>query len=457
LLTQSKITSGLQCRKRLWALVHRPPAHNDGTRDLRRNIRMRVLEQALKHVSEQATLNVAVEHQGVRVIVDALVPFEQGLKLISVRSAGGVKAHHLNALAIQWVVAEGAGHPLNRAEIIHINVDHNGPLTEPLYLTVDVTTDVQRMAAEIGDELPQLVGCIDGDEPDPEPGRHCFHPYTCPFAGECHPEAPHHTLNELYRVKARVLNKIKSRGIEYIKDIPDDIPLPPIPARQRQACRLDSIVLGPGLTSALDAISFPAAFIDFEAIQPAIPPWTGCRPFAMIPVQVSIHKVEADGTMTHHEWLAEDNLDPQPPLARWVANAIEGAATLIAYHASFEKSILAKLASVAPQEDAKALRDAMDRFVDLLPMMRNHVYHPEFRGRFNLKTIVAVLLPDLAYSTLEVQRGDVASMLLEEFIVHGQPMDASLRAKRRDSLLRYCERDTLSLVELVRLLRISTA
>jgi hypothetical protein len=212
------------------------------------------------------------------------------------------------------------------------------------------------------------------------------------------------------------------------------------------------MVLEPGLKKALDTISYPAAFIDFEAIQPSIPPWSGCRPFGLIPVQVSIHRVEADGSMIHHEWLAENTRDPRPALAQWVAETIAGSATLVAYHATFEQNILARLASFVPDKEARILLDSRERFVDLLPMMRDYVYHPDFRGRFNLKTIVSVLLPDLAYSNLKVQRGDVASMLLEEFIVHGVPNGASERSERRGELLRYCERDTLALVELVRLL-----
>ena len=153
--------------------------------------------------------------------------------------------------------------------------------------------------------------------------------------------------------------------------------------------------------------------------------------------------------------MAEDTRDPRPALSRWVAEAIEGAATLVAYHATFEQNILARLASFAPEREAAILLDSRERFVDLLPMMRDYVYHPDFRGRFNLKTIVSVLLPDLAYSNLKVQRGDVASMLLEDFIVHNEPHEASERSVRRGELLRYCERDTLALVELVRLLRAS--
>ena len=45
---------------------------------------------------------------------------------------------------------------------------------------------------------------------------------------------------------------------------------------------------------------------------------------------------------------------------------------------------------------------AFDRTVDLLPVVRNHAYHPDFRGSFSLKSVVPALLPHLAYDDLEV-------------------------------------------------------
>jgi hypothetical protein len=135
-----------------------------------------------------------------------------------------------------------------------------------------------------------------------------------------------------------------------------------------------------------------------------------------------------------------------------LAGQLHDAATLVAYHASFEASVIRQLIAAATPADAKVLTEANRRFVDLLPIVRNHVYHPDFRGRFGLKGVVEALLPTLSYADLQVSRGDEASLLLEALILHGRPNDTSKRSAIRDSLLAYCERDTLVMVQLDALL-----
>jgi len=126
---------------------------------------------------------------------------------------------------------------------------------------------------------------------------------------------------------------------------------------------------------------------------------------------------------------------------------------LVAYHATFEKNIIARLTGFCSTEQAAVLKQANSNFVDLLPLMRNHVYHPQFRGRFNLKRVVQALLPDHSYDDLAVKRGDDASRLLEFLLLGNGPSDDTDMEEIRDALLAYCERDTLVLLKLEALLR----
>jgi hypothetical protein len=156
---------------------------------------------------------------------------------------------------------------------------------------------------------------------------------------------------------------------------------------------------------------------------------------------MSCHVLAADGRSAHHEHLADPGGDPRPALADAVVRACEGARTIVAYNASFEGRCLEHLAVAVPQR-AAALGVIRERLVDLLPVVRDHVYHPAFGGGFGLKAVAPALVPGAGYGDLEVVGGDIASALLETLLLAPGTLDPSDRANARTQLLAYCARDT---------------
>ena len=102
---------------------------------------------------------------------------------------------------------------------------------------------------------------------------------------------------------------------------------------------------------------------------------------------------------------------------------------------------------------ADRLRRIADRLVDLLPIVRNHVYHPDFGGSFSLKSVLPALVPDLRYDALAIRDGETASLELERLLFRGAELTLEALAELRANLLRYCQLDTLGLVKLLDRLR----
>ena len=391
-------------------------------------------------------------YEGIFVAVDILERMETGWCLIEVKSTGSVKPTHVQDSAIQRWVLEGLGHAVVRTEVMHLNTQGEGATPESLFIRKDTTTATGNLLSSIPLSVVKFRTVLEGELPEVEAGKHCRQPYVCEFFARCNATPKRHGLHELYRVKAKVLQGLRREGITEIAAIPTDTPLPAIARRQCQSIREGRMVVEPGLAVHLETIQLPAVFIDFEAINPALPPWDTTRPFSTIPVQVSMHSVDESGLTTHTEWLGAAGVDPRTELARVVLHGIEHAATLVAYHASFEKRVIRQLAELLPAEEGRRMLVATERFVDLLPLVRNHVYHPEFLGKFSLKSVIRALLPSLHYGDLEVQSGDVASVQLQHLIVHAQPEPGPARVQRRKDLLAYCERDTLVMVRLYQIL-----
>ena len=91
-----------------------------------------------------------------------------------------------------------------------------------------------------------------------------------------------------------------------------------------------------------------------------------------------------------------------------------------------------------------------DRLWDLLPVVRNHYYHPDFRGSFSIKNVLPALVPDEGWGELDIAGGQEAAMAYEQALATEDPQS---REKTFRNLRAYCAQDTLAMVKLMRALR----
>jgi hypothetical protein len=138
-----------------------------------------------------------------------------------------------------------------------------------------------------------------------------------------------------------------------------------------------------------------------------------------------------------------------PELIRQMIKACEGTNAITVYNVGFERGRIKEMAEAFP-EFADALANINDRLVDLLPIIRNHVYHPDFGGRFGLKYVLPVLVPELSYNDLEVAEGQAASSELAKLMFGGDDMSSEERERVRRNLLEYCKMDTWALVKMLK-------
>ena len=124
----------------------------------------------------------------------------------------------------------------------------------------------------------------------------------------------------------------------------------------------------------------------------------------------------------------------------------------MAYDAGFERDRIRELAAALPHLAAR-LEGLAARLVDLLPVVRNHVYHPDFGGSFSLKRVLPALVPESSYAGLAIAEGQTASLALAALLFHGDELTPPDRARLRADLLAYCHQDTWGLVKLLERLR----
>jgi len=470
MLSKSRLLAGLQCHKLLWLRVHERDAaelvpdaglqaiFDQGTRvgefaherfpggdvipyDDRR---VEATREAIAN-GARTLYEASFVADDVFVAVDILVCEDAGWRLIEVKSTTSVKDVHIADAAIQTRVLERAGLRVHAVEIMHLNRQCRYPDLSNLFVRADVTNRVRALLPTIPARIAEQLGVLRGPLPIVDTGPHCRTPYECPFQSRCLAPLPEHHVSTLYR-GGRHAAEFLAEGVQRIEDI--TIPLHGIQERQRRAVQSGQLVVDVGLADALAPFVSPIAFLDFETVSLAIPCWSGCSPYDTVPVQFSVHAEHAGG-MVHHAWLADGPEDPRRALALALLDACAGTKTVVAYNASFERGVIMGLATACP-DLAAPLAAVADRLVDLLPVVREHVYHPDFGGGFGLKAVLPALAGQ-GYSDLAFADGGSASAGLGRLVF--EPMAAAERDTLRRDLLAYCERDTWGLVLLLRRLR----
>jgi predicted RecB family nuclease len=468
--------AGLQCHKLLWWMVHEPTAPklrpdelvqaamDRGTRvteiargyvpggvmiDLPYNAyteRLARTRQALED-GAPAVYEASFRADGVYVAVDILKRDTRGFRLIEVKSSTSVKDHYISDVAIQAHVLRQNGLDLVGTEVMHLNRECAYPDPSNLFVRSDVTETAGAIEESVPRWVAEQVEMLQGPVPNVPIGPHCTTPYECPFMARCWPTLPPHHVSTLYKMKRRAL-ELDEQGYRTIYDLPENVPLSLIADRQRRAVQEGRIIVEPTLARALEVFVPPIAFLDFETVSLAVPVWEGCHPYDAVPVQFSCHVQEADGRVTHHEWLAEGPEDPRPALAERLVRACASARTVVAYNAGFERGRIEQMAQALPAL-AAPLQSIVARLVDLLPIVRNHVYHPDFGGSFGLKSVLPALVSELRYDNLAIADGGTASLELERLLFNGDGLAPEAKEQLRSNLLRYCHQDTWGLVKLL--------
>ena len=347
--------------------------------------------------------------EGIRTRVDVLRKSGPGTcNLIEVKSTTRVKPEHITDVAIQLYVAEGSGVPIDRAFLMHLNRDYvyegGDHDMRALFSAQDVTRAARTFAEErIPGELARMWAALQEQaEPDIATGPHCESPYRCSFYDYCHDAVE------------------QDSGQPFEPFVSDE------------------------LFDALGEIRLPAAFLDFETTNPAIPRYAGTRPYQAIPFQWSMRVLGRDGSLGHRWYLHDDGGDPREGVAASLLEAVPSHGSIVAY-SNYERTVLSGLARDLPGYSAR-LKDMSDRVVDLHRLVRSNFRHPDLAGSYSLKSVLPVLVPGMDYDDLDIADGMTAAasyaLLVDEVTAESD------RAAIRESLLAYCGMDTEAMVRI---------
>jgi predicted RecB family nuclease len=154
------------------------------------------------------------------------------------------------------------------------------------------------------------------------------------------------------------------------------------------------------------------------------------------PLKADVQR-QAGAEPERYEFLATDASDPRREFISSLCAPLGESGSIVVY-SSFESQRLSELGCWLP-EFADRINPVQDRLFDLLPIVREHVYHPAFGGSYSLKSVLPALVPDMTYVGMEVADGQAVGLAWES-LVRGD-LDADERDRIGKALLEYCEQD----------------
>ena len=441
-ISKSKFVAGIQCLKRAYLKVHSPELADevDEGQEARlvqgQQVGLLAQKRFSKGVSvgfeggiEAALANTAAlmddssvpaifeatfQHSDLLVRVDILQRRPEGRwRLIEVKSSVSDKPHYLYDVAIQYYVLSSCGLDISSAGLMYLNRDYRFDGRQHDLEALFTIRDQVKRIKELDADLPSLFkaqrdALAQASPPDIAPGPQCRDPYECEFFSHCNPEPPEHHISFLPGLSGKRHRILSELGVNLIPEIPEDFPLTELQARMRASVTTGQTWIGPTLVKELLQLKYPLYFMDFESLNPAIPWFAGMWPYSQIPFQWSVHRqVEPDAELEHFEFLAEDDLDPRPKFIDSLCGVMGRRGQIVVYNAGFESGRLRELADWLP-EYKERIQNIRGRLWDLWPFVKRHVYHPEFRGSFSIKSVLPALVPDMTYDGMEVANGNEA-------------------------------------------------
>jgi len=367
---------------------------------------------------------------------------------VEVKASASLKPEHLQDCAVQAWVHRQAGYPLERIALAHVDnqfVYPGGGDFDGLLVEHDVTREVFELLPSVRVWVERARNAVESELPEVPVGQHCSNPYECPFMDQCWPRDTQYPVEGLGGNKKQ-LGVWVMDGYRDIRDVPAAAIKSEKQARIHQVTLEGKPQLLKGARDFADGLGWPRFYLDFETVAPAVPLWSGTRPYQKLPFQWSCHVERAPGELEHLEFLDLSGEPPMRPLAEALIAALESAGPILVY-TTFERSVIQGLEALFP-DLAVALQAISKRLEDLHPVTLDNYYHPDMLGSWSIKAVLPTIAPEMGYAELEgIQEGTEASAAYLEAI--GSETSAQKKEEIRRELLRYCKHDTEAMVRLL--------
>jgi len=371
-------------------------------------------------------------------------------------------------VAFQKYVYKGAGIKLRKSSLMHLNKNYiyDGKkllISELIKPDEELDSEIiGSIRAGIEAHIPYVEENIDRllkmlaqkTPPEVKIGRYCK---GCIFERECEKEFGLPEKGNVMRLRydrdglrfEMLEQKIYKMGdIELTAKIKD-------PKRtQIEATKQGRPVMKKKLLAGfLKKVKYPAYFLDFETIAPAVPIYANTHTYQQIPFMFSLHVVkEKDAPPEHFSYIAPGEADPRPEIILRLKKLLGGKGSIIAYNVAFERGRIEEACLGDAENEDWFNNNIKDRMLDLEePFDKFYYYDPKQEESTSLKAVYPALTGKDAYEGLGIAEGGDA--MKKYFDIIFNKVGEKEKVQILKDLEKYCAQDTMAMVEILEKLR----
>ncbi len=364
-----------------------------------------------------------------------------------IKSSTSEKKDHLPDATFQSIVI-GDTLTIGSVHLILLNDEYvrgDSLDVEQLFKVPDVTSDVAEMTPTVLSQMREALRIVKSNTSDTV--LNCLSPKSCPCLNLCHPDLPPYSIYNIPNLtpkKRRELEEAKTIAIEDI-----DLNFSFTPKQQKVVDVMRSMtpfIDKTTIQGLLHGLTYPLYFLDYETYDEAMPLFKGHKPYQKMVFQYSLHIVSSNSEeIQHEEYVAMEPGDPARELVKHLRSRISDSGSVIVWNKAFEGGRNKEMAELYP-EYKDFLLDINNRMFDLMEVVSKGYYlNPEFRGSWSIKNVLPVMVPELSYKDLPINKGDMAMIAWWEMVHSTEP---TTKQKTIESLLKYCGLDTLAMVKI---------
>lgn len=369
-----------------------------------------------------------------------------------------LKDHRLYDLAFQVYLARKIGHKVTGVYLVRLNKQYvraGNIELKKLFVIEDVIAYVDEILPIVEKEIKTMTVILNLEKAPISPccciykgrSKHCT---TFPEHNKKIPKYGVHDLTAIGKSKVR-LQKLIDSEIYEILDIPDDFEFgkkieKQVKVHKRGKAEIDH----EAIRTELETLQFPLYFLDYESFNPAIPRFSGYKPYQQIPFQFSIHRLDTKDSepICEKGFLYTGKQDPSPMFVEELQKQLGKTGSIIVWNKTFEESHVNKHLAIRIPEYAEFIKDLNSRIFDLMTIFSKQLHiHPDFHGSASIKKVLPVL-SDLSYEELDIGNGSEAMNTWNKLVMEDVPSEE--RKEIEKAMFKYCQLDTYAMYAILK-------
>ena len=319
------------------------------------------------------------------VISDIVQKIKGKIQIYEIKSSTRLEDHFIDDCAIQNWVSSNCGFEVDKWFITHLNSEYlhqRDRSSDEMLVHAEITDFVKGLSDTVSEWVSKLETNLLEGIPQIQVGTQCNKPRTCPFKKHCQSELGEYPVTILPN-SHKLIKELLDEGYKDIRDVPSERLSKDKHKIIQEVSQSQIGYVSEEINNTLMGFNYPRHYLDFESIQLSVPIWEGTRPSMQIPFQWSCHIENMNHEVKHFEFLAETRRNPEINFLESLIKTLGNEGVIFVY-SHFEKTRLKALAERYPNYE-QPITEIIERFFDLLPLLKSHFYHHSMKDHGVLK------------------------------------------------------------------------